>query len=83
MPNSGVAAEVAEITDPPSSERGLHEIMRELPLGRGREGTHGWEGGHVLLMFCNEITLYKQSLEIHLCVLSQLVLSEVVSEPIQ
>ena len=83
MTNSGIAAEVAEITDPPSRERGLHEIIRELPLGRGQEGAHGWGGGHVLLMFCDEIILYKQSFEIHLCMLSQLVLSEVVSEPMQ
>lgn len=39
--------------------------------------------GNALLMFCKEIILYKQSLEIHLCMLSQLLLSEVVSEPIQ
>lgn len=81
MPNSGDAGEAAEITDPSSREQGLQGITRDLPLAQDREHTHGWGGRHVL-MFCYEIILYKQSLEIHLCTLSQLVLSKVVSEPV-
>lgn len=82
MPNSGDTGEAAEITDPSSREQGLQGIICELPFAQGREHTHGWGGSHVLLMFCYEIILYKQSLEIHLCMLSHLVLSEVVSEPV-
>lgn len=41
------------------------------------------EGVTSVQMSCNEIILYKQSLEIHLCVLSLSVLSEAVSEQLQ
>lgn len=79
MPTLGVVAGVAEISLPLAESKAYTLQCMGSCLEEDGNWCMAGEGTHILLMSDFEIILYKHSLEIHLCMLSQLVLSEVSS----
>lgn len=83
MPALGVVAGVAEISLPPAESKAYAKWCMGSHLEEDGNWCMAGEGTHILLMSDDEIILYKHSLEIHLCMVSRLILSEVSSGVMQ